>query len=125
MISVLVVEDEAPIREFIVGVLTDAGYHVLSARDGAQALAQVQATPPALVITDLMMPHMNGAELCRRIKAAFPDATIPVIMMSAGGLQPLRASGADAVLAKPFDIEQLLDLVTLYVGPADANATPP
>ena len=119
MITILVAEDEAPIREFVASVLADAGYHVLCARNGAEALELAQSTRPALVITDLMMPHMNGRELRERIRAAFPNASIPVVMMSASGVDQLRGSGTDAILPKPFDLDELLRLVMRYVGPAD------
>jgi CheY-like chemotaxis protein len=115
--TVLVVEDEQPVQQLVADLLEDEGYHVMVASDGAQGLALAQAERPDLVVTDLMMPVMTGVELCRRLKSNERTRQVPIVVMSAAGASQARGLGADAFLAKPFDLEALLALVVSYVGP--------
>ena len=110
--SLLVVDDEAPIRELLVFVLRRAGYGVATAANGREALARVGGTHPDLVITDVSMPGMDGLELLRRMRSAPSTAGIPVLLLTARGapedvLEGLRA-GADDYLTKPFRVPDLL-----------------
>jgi CheY-like chemotaxis protein len=114
--TILVVDDELPIRELLVSLLEDAGYQVLAAPDGSHALALARAERVALVITDLMMPIMDGAELCRRLKDGGLDYEVPVVLMSAVGGQRAESAPADGFVKKPFDLDTLLDLVAAHVG---------
>jgi len=109
MVSVLVVDDENDIREAVSEVLADEGYEVLSAGDGAEALAQAREHHPSVVLLDLMMPGMNGWEFRAAQKGDPSLSGIPVIVLSALG----RASGleADAYLQKPFELDELLDAI--------------
>ena len=81
------------------------------APSGRQALDLVGRQRPDLVIADVMMPVLGGAELCRRLKAEPDTAAIPVILMSAAGARPAWAAGADAFIAKPFQLDAMEALV--------------
>lgn len=112
MATILVVDDERPVRELLVALFEDGGHRALAARDGRQALEMVAAERPDAIVSDVMMPLMDGAELCRRVKADAATRATPFVLMSA--IEPRRAAmaGADAFLAKPFELtelEQLLD----------------
>jgi two-component system, OmpR family, KDP operon response regulator KdpE len=105
---ILVVDDELPITRVLRLILTDHGYHVECAHEGESALDLVTTWSPALVITDLYMPHMNGLELCRRIRAR---STVPIIVLSVKDqektiVEALKA-GADDYITKPFAVEEL------------------
>ena len=108
---VLVVDDNADIREYV-GSLLSGDYLVQTAVDGADGLEQARALPPDLVITDVMMPRMDGFELLAALQADPVTLGIPVVMLSArageeGTLQGLDA-GADDYLVKPFTARELL-----------------
>ncbi len=109
MVSVLVVDDERDLREAVAEVLKDEGYEVIDARDGAEALSQIRAHHPAVVLLDLMMPGMNGWEFCAARRREPELSAIPVIVISALG----RVSGIDAAafLQKPFELETLVSTV--------------
>jgi DNA-binding response OmpR family regulator len=109
MTSVLVVEDEADIREAVVEVLAERGYDVIGASDGAEALSKLREHPADVVLLDLMMPRMNGWEF-RAAQSGDPELrSIPVVVLSALG----RVAGLDACefLQKPFEVDQLLAVV--------------
>ncbi len=119
MVSVLVVDDERDIREAVAEVLKDEGYEVLDAHDGAEALRQLRAHHPSVVLLDLMMPGMNGWEFCAVRKSEPELSAIPVIVISALG----RVSGIDAqaFLQKPFELDALVSTVRQYAAEHDAN----
>jgi two-component system, OmpR family, KDP operon response regulator KdpE len=106
---VLVVDDEPQITRVIRTVLTSQGYQVRTAAEGESALASFREWRPELVITDLYMPHMDGIELCRRIRAV---STVPIIVLSVKGEERTKVealdSGADDYVTKPFGIDELL-----------------
>ena len=110
---VLVVDDEPDIRFLLRTTLELAGYGVVEAAHGEEALEQVRHSPPQLVVTDQMMPRMNGAELIERLRADGSTKAIPIVMIS--GTRGIRA-GADALLAKPFDPSELVVLVDGLTG---------
>jgi CheY-like chemotaxis protein len=123
MATILLVEDEEPIRQFIGELLEGEGYDVVMADHGAQALGLVQSARPTLVVTDLMMPIMSGAELCRWLKGDAATQSVPVIVMSAADRAQANGCGADAFLKKPFELDALLELVERYAdGPAEPGA---
>jgi len=107
---VLVVDDEAPIRELVTFRLETIGYEVDSAESGEQALEKIKANRPDLVVLDVLMPGIDGLETCKRLKADDPD--IKVVMLSAHGGQKDQeegiAAGADIYLSKPFRAGVLL-----------------
>jgi two-component system, OmpR family, KDP operon response regulator KdpE len=106
---VLVVDDEPQITRVLRTVLTGQGYQVRTAGEGESALSDFTEWRPELVITDLFMPHMDGVELCRRIRAI---STVPIIVLSVKGEERTKVealdSGADDYVTKPFGIDELL-----------------
>ncbi len=115
---VLIAEDEEPIAEAIAFVVEDSGYTPLIAHNGREALELARARHPALVITDLMMPYLDGDELIRALRAdAAADNHMPprTILLSAAGLRRMKAAGADAILPKPFDLEDLEKLLHRFL----------
>lgn len=112
VVTVLVVDDEEPVRQLLAEVLTDRGYRALQARNGRHALEILQSEHADLVLTDVMMPQLTGADLCRHLKARPETRNIPVILISAAGREAADGTGADAFLDKPFqldDVEALLE----------------
>jgi two-component system, OmpR family, KDP operon response regulator KdpE len=106
---VLVVDDEPQITRVLRTVLTSHGYQVRTAAEGESALTSFREWRPELVITDLYMPHMDGVELCRRIRAV---SAVPIIVLSVKGEERSKVealdSGADDYVTKPFGIDELL-----------------
>jgi twitching motility two-component system response regulator PilH len=115
MKKVLVVEDSPPQREMIATLLKDSGLSVISAIDGQEALEQIQNSCPDLVVMDIVMPRMNGYELCRKIKTDPKTEKVPVVMCSSKGEEFDRywgmRQGADAYIAKPFQPQELVSTV--------------
>jgi phosphate regulon transcriptional regulator PhoB len=109
---VLIVEDEPDIRELVVHHLKREGYQVSAAASGEEALRQVQAAPPDLVLLDLMMPAMDGLEVCRRLRQDPATASLPIVMLTAKGDEIDRVLGleigADDYVVKPFSPKELL-----------------
>jgi CheY-like chemotaxis protein len=105
--SVLVVDDDQAIREVIAEVLRDEGYEVVCAENGVQALDELRKDhPPNLVLLDLMMPVMSGWEVLEQLQSDDHLAQIPVVVVSA-----MNAPGVREHLAKPIDLDRLLDTV--------------
>ena len=109
---VLVVEDEPDIRDLLAFHLERGGYQVTRAATGPEALRQLRAAPPDLVIVDLMLPEMDGLEVCRRLRAEPATAALPVIMLTAKGDEVDRVVGlelgADDYVVKPFSPKEVL-----------------
>lgn len=113
--DVVVIDDEEPIAQLIADVLRDEGYSVSTFHDGASALLAIMYGKPRLVVLDIMLPIMTGAEVLRMVRAR-GLTSIPIIVMSAGvRLDQYRAQGADELLAKPFDINTLVGYVKRYL----------
>jgi two-component system KDP operon response regulator KdpE len=110
--SVLVVDDEKALRDFVRRNLEIRGFHVLSAANGLEGLALFQNNSVDLVVLDLMMPHMDGLEMVRRVRE---HSLVPVIILSALGEEEdkVRAlnMGADDYLTKPFGVDELLSRI--------------
>jgi two-component system, chemotaxis family, chemotaxis protein CheY len=113
MSSILVVEDEDVLRELLEIVLAEEGYEVRSATHASRALEMAACEQPSLIIFDITLPDLSGAELVARYRA-LPDATAALIAVS--GIANLEEEaariGAHGFLAKPFELDDLLDLVT-------------
>jgi DNA-binding response OmpR family regulator len=109
MAAVLVVDDDATVREVVITYLTKAGHTVTSAADGTEALDSVASSPPELVVLDLMLPGVDGLEVCRRLRET---SDIPVIMLTAKGSVNDRVVGlelgADDYVTKPFSPRELV-----------------
>ena len=105
----LVVDDDADTRDWVKLLLELDGYDVLTAADGFEALHMIKSCNPDLIISDVMMPGMDGVTLCNTLKRDVATASIPVILCSAypGKIPSRLIAQMTAVLAKPVDIEQL------------------
>ena len=114
--TVMVVDDEPDIRHLLRITLELAGYGVVEAAHGEAALEQVRRSPPQIVLTDQMMPRMNGGELIERLRAEETTKAIPIVMLSGTRAAQARADAADAVLGKPFDPTELIVLVDRLTG---------
>ncbi|WP_234408622.1 hybrid sensor histidine kinase/response regulator transcription factor [Marinilabilia salmonicolor] len=110
LMTILIVEDNVKLRNFLELSMRDE-YHVFTANDGKEALGIVQDKHPDIVVSDIMMPGMDGFELCKRIKSDFETSHIPVVLLTAFTTNALQLKGlglgADAYLAKPFDVNLL------------------
>ncbi|MDP5337545.1 MAG: response regulator [Nodularia sp. (in: cyanobacteria)] len=115
MSIVLIVEDSIAQREMITDLLKASGLIVTHANDGVEALEAIQTAPPDLVVLDIVMPRMNGYELCRRLKSNPKTQNVPVVMCSSKGEEFDRywgmKQGADAYIAKPFQPTELVGTV--------------
>jgi DNA-binding response OmpR family regulator len=110
MARVLVVDDDATLAEVVVGYLERAGHVGTHVSDGPAALAAVNAEPPDLMVLDLMLPGIDGLEVCRQVRASHPQ--LPVLMLTALNEAEDRIAGlevgADDYLAKPFSPRELV-----------------
>jgi CheY-like chemotaxis protein len=117
MSCVMVVDDEDVLVEMVAALIEDLGLQPRVALNGEEALAllSMHAEPPALILSDVMMPRMNGVELARSIKHDPRLQHVPVILMSAAG-RPAGTHAADGFIHKPFDMDMLADLIERYVN---------
>jgi adenylate cyclase len=108
--TILVVDDVVQNVRLLEAVLTPRGYDVVTATDGPRALSLVGSEQPDLVLLDVMMPEMDGYEVCRRIRASDETAVLPVIMVTASTDEKAEAIevGADDLIGKPFNHDELL-----------------
>ncbi len=109
-ILILIADDEEPIVEMLATFVADLGYTPLVAQNGQEALDLARQHEPALIITDLMMPIMGGADLIlalRREAAAQGRASPPIVLLTAGSRRAVSELPVEAVLLKPFDLSQL------------------
>jgi DNA-binding response OmpR family regulator len=129
--TILVVDDEANIIELVRMYLEQEGYRVVSTGDGATALEMIERQPPALLILDLMLPQLDGWEVCRQVRGGTAAPDLPIIMLTARdddvdkivGLE----LGADDYVTKPFNPRELVARVKALLrrsgGIARATAT--
>jgi len=120
--KILVADDETHILHVVSLKLRNAGFNVLTARDGQEALELAQTEHPDLIITDYHMPQLSGLELCQRLKQDPATSGIPAIMLTARGyhLEPhdTQQSGILRMLSKPFSPRQLLSTVNEMLATA-------
>jgi two-component system response regulator MprA len=118
MRRVLVVEDDADIRQLLVEILGDEGYAVALAADGVEAIEQVAAARPALLVLDLMLPRLNGDEVLAELERRGLRTGLPVLVLTAAGPIEERVAGlaAEAFLAKPFTIDEFVSVVQKLAG---------
>ena len=107
--KILVIEDEERIRQFLQRGLSYEGYRVDTAEDGLDGLELARTTPPDLVLLDIMLPGMNGLDVCRNLRA---ESEVPILMLTAKESIEDRVAGLDAgaddYLVKPFSFDELL-----------------
>jgi DNA-binding response OmpR family regulator len=122
MSTVLVVDDEPIVREVVVSYLRREGFQTLEAADGEEARRLLQQGDPGLVVLDLMLPGIDGLELCRWIRSR---SDVPVIMLTARGEETDRIVGlelgADDYVTKPFSPRELAARVRAVLRRADGN----
>ena len=122
---VLVVDDEASLREVVAQYLTLDGFTVVQASDGPEALRLAEAQPPDLVVLDLMLPGLDGIEVCRRLRA---QSAVPIVMLTARGEEADKLSGfdvgADDYVTKPFSPRELVVRVRAILRRVEATRVP-
>src|SRR5258707_15223580 len=126
MRTILVVDDETNLRHTLAKALRQEGNEVVTAEDGEAALELLKATPPELVVLDIMLPKLDGLEVCRRIRR---QSDVPILMLTARDSELDRVVGleigADDYLVKPFSMRELVARVRAMLRRAARVAEPP
>lgn len=127
--EILVVEDDREINELVGAYAQIAGFGYRSALNGTSALEEVRRRPPALIVLDLMLPDVDGFEVCRRVRAEAEaqGRPIPVIVILSAldgekSKQQGRACGAVEYVTKPFDPDRLMDVISRHASPQPSPA---
>lgn len=127
MVRVLLIEDDPLVQTSVASALRGRGYEVDFANDGEDGLSKIVERMPDIVVTDIVMPKMEGIETIQALKKSYPD--LPVIAISGGGgyntglyLTMAHRFGADAILEKPFKIGALADLIASLGSPSSDSA---
>lgn len=120
MTTILVVDDEFLVADVVTFALEDEGYRVVRAGNGQKALEVAALEAPVLVITDYMMPVMNGLEFASTLRSRLGPAMPPIILMSGAQAHLGREKGAlfAAVFDKPFRVGDVVEAVRTMIGPA-------
>ncbi|MFO1037019.1 MAG: phosphate regulon transcriptional regulator PhoB [Geminicoccaceae bacterium] len=109
---ILVVEDEPPLQKLLAYNLEAAGFEVVQAFDGEEAVTLIEERTPDLILLDWMLPQVSGLELCRRLRRRAETAHLPIVMLTARGEEPDRLrgldTGADDFITKPFSPAELV-----------------
>lgn len=118
--KIITVEDSTSLREMIAFVLSEAGYEVIEAKDGQDALAKLNGSQVDMVITDLNMPVMNGIELTKTLRSTPSYRFIPILFLTTESQvqkrEAAKEAGATGWIVKPFKPEQLLKVVRKVLG---------
>jgi len=126
---IVVIEDEADIVGLVTHYLEKEGYRVTAVGDGAKGLQQIKTDPPDLLILDIMLPEMDGLEICRRVRAGSTTASLPIIMLTARGEESDKIVGlelgADDYLVKPFSPKELVARVKALFRRAEKREAEP
>ena len=119
---ILIADDEPNIVVALEFLLKRSGYEVQIARNGEEALKQIESSPPDLVLLDVMMPLLSGYDVCRRIREHPGCGKVRIIMVSAKGRDPEvqkgLALGADLYVVKPFSTRELVQKIDALLAPA-------
>lgn len=126
--TVLVVDDEPDVIDLVAFHLQRAGYKSVSARDGVSAIQKARDEHPDLIVLDLMLPGLDGTEVCKRLKSEPKTASIPILMLTAKAEEVDRVVGlelgADDYVTKPFSPRELVLRVKSILRRATGEATP-
>jgi DNA-binding response OmpR family regulator len=126
--SILIVDDEQDVVDLLAYNLQRAGYKTITARDGRVALQKARDEFPALVILDLMLPQMDGTEVCKQLKADSKTAGIPILMLTAKGEEVDRVVGlelgADDYVTKPFSPREIALRIKKILGRSRGTVVP-
>ncbi len=124
--EVLVVEDDSPIRSMLADVLHDAGYQVVEAANGLEAIQALREGRPDLIVLDLMLPRMSGWQFLERSRTVLDQNRIPVVVLSAiqGHSDYPATLGVAAWFTKPLDVERFLGVVEDLTGATSTPARP-
>jgi len=118
--SIITVDDSASVRQMVSFTLKGAGYSVIEAGDGKDALAKLNGSKVDMVITDLNMPNMNGIDLIKSLRANPTYKFVPIVLLTtesqAAKKQEGKAAGATGWIVKPFKPDQLLSVVKKVLG---------
>ena len=112
MRRILIIDDEFSIVELLSLFLSAEGYEVAIAYDGQEGLAQLEPSPPDLVLCDVMMPVLGGREVRKRMQSNERYKSIPVILMSAVPTVKAYEANSEIQISKPFDLDFLLETIT-------------
>lgn len=114
--TIFIMDDDLALQTVLEYALRAAGYEVVLAPDGQEGLRMLESLTPSLVISDIMMPNMDGVETFQRLKERLQDDGIPIIIMTALNRKPwfadLEAEGA-VILQKPFEVDRLIDMINV------------
>ena len=115
--TVLVIDDEQLVRDLLVQFLTLRGYRAIGMNEGAEALSMVEQSPPDLILLDLMLPHMSGVEVLRRLREKHYSGAIIIVTGSSDEelLEEAWSLHPQEVISKPIDLEKLLSIVQLVL----------
>ena len=118
--TVLIIDDSKAIRDMVAFTLQPHGYQIVTAADGSEGLIKLRSDNPALVITDLNMPVMNGIEFIRNARQEAAGSGIPIVMLTTETKPELKAegkaAGATGWINKPFDADMLLSVAKKLAG---------
>ena len=116
--QIFIIDDDLGLQTVLSIALKDAGYDVQFAADGEDGLHQLKSMEPDMVISDVMMPHVDGVQVFETLKEKLQDEGIPIIIMTALARKPwfadLEAEGA-VILQKPFDVDYLISVVRMLL----------
>ena len=124
MKRLLIVDDELAIVEALQDILSVEGYDVITAFNGVDGLQRMADSKPDLVLLDLMMPVMDGREMLRRMREDSRLSSVPVVVMSAGRISDEERRTSARFLAKPFELDVLLDTIAELLGQPPPGDSP-
>jgi len=118
--KILVIDDETELLKAISIRLKASGYEVITAQDGQEGLEKAKSSNPDLIVLDILMPKMDGYEVCRLLKFDEKYKSIPVIMLTAKAQDIDKTMGkkvgVDDYITKPFETQDLVDKIKKYIG---------
>ncbi len=125
---ILIIEDERGLTDVLAYNLQREGYETIVAHDGRDGLRKAQTQPPDLVLLDLMLPGLDGLEVCRQLRAGQQTARVPILMLTAKGEETDQvigfSVGADDYVTKPFSVKVLLQRVRALQRRSDGGGEP-